>query len=45
MKKAIGKFIAKSAISSAKIAAGTASGWNLYQPKEPLSLKKDKTKK
>lgn len=40
MKKTIEKLIAKTAIASAKIAAGTASGWNTYQPKEPLALKK-----
>lgn len=40
MKKTIEKLIAKTAIASAKIAAGTASGWNAYQPKEPHSLKK-----
>lgn len=39
MKKAIKKLIARSAIASAKVAAGTASGWNAYQPKEPLALK------
>ena len=40
MKKTIEKLIAKTAIASAKIAAGTASGWNLYQPKEPRAIKK-----
>ena len=39
MKKVIKKLIAQSAIASAKLAAGTASGWNAYQPKEPLALK------
>ncbi len=42
MKKLIGKIIAKSAMASAKAAAGTASGWNAYQPKEPTALKKSK---
>ena len=42
MKKAIEKLMAKTAMASAKIAAGTASGWNAYQPKEPVALKKMK---
>lgn len=42
MKKIIGKIIAKSAMASAKVAAGTASTWNTYQQKEPESLKKNK---
>ena len=42
MKKAIEKLMAKTAMASAKIAAGTASGWNTYQPKEPVALKKMK---
>ena len=40
MKKTIEKIIAKTALSSAKIAAGTASGWNTYQSKEPRNIKK-----
>lgn len=40
MKKTIEKLIAKTAIASAKIAAGSASLWNTYQPKEPRALKK-----
>ena len=42
MKKILKKFIAKTALASAKTAAGTASGWNAYQPKEPKNLKKSK---
>lgn len=45
VKKVIGKIIAKSAMASAKAAAGTASTWNTYQPKEPVSLKKSKENK
>ena len=45
MKKTIEKLIAKTAIASAKIAAGTASGWNTYQPKEPRALKKIEKRK
>ena len=40
MKKAIEKLMAKTAMASAKIAAGT--GLNTYQPKEPVALKKMK---
>lgn len=36
------KLIAQLAISSANTAAGTASLWFGYQPKEPKSIKKDK---
>lgn len=42
MKKIIGKIIAKSAMASAKVAAGAASAWNTYQQKEPTALKKSK---
>ena len=42
MTKIIKKLIAKSALASAKTAAGTASGWNTYQPKEPKCLKRSK---
>lgn len=45
MKKAIKKLIAKTAIVSANVAAGTASGWNTYQPKEPRALKKVEKRK
>lgn len=39
MRKTIEKLVAKTAIASAKIAAGSASAWNAYQPKEPRALK------
>lgn len=45
MKKVIGKIIAKSAMASAKVAAGTASGWNTYQPKEPVLIKRNEENK
>lgn len=38
--KIIEKIISKAAIATAKKAAGNASGWSAYQPKEPTSLKK-----
>ena len=41
VKKVFEKLIAKAALASAKAAAGTASGWNSYQPKEPTCLKKN----
>ena len=40
MKKTIEKLIARTALTSAKLAAGSASLWNTYQPKEPRALKK-----
>lgn len=33
------KVLAALALYSAKSAAGAASGWNVYQPKEPANLK------
>lgn len=36
------KIIAYLAKWSAYIGAGTASGWNNYQPKEPKNIKKSK---
>lgn len=45
MKKTIEKLIAKTAIASAKIAAGSASAWNTYQPKEPSTFKKVEKRK
>ena len=38
--KKIGKIIAAVALKAAKSAAGAASEWNIYQPKEPAILKK-----
>lgn len=38
--KIISKVIAKAALSTAKEAAGKASQWLQYQPKEPAELKK-----
>ena len=38
--KAISNLIAKAAMISAKKAAGNASQWLQYQPKEPVELKK-----
>lgn len=38
--KTISKLIAKTALSSAKKAAGAASQWFSYQAKEPKLLKK-----
>lgn len=40
MKKRITKLVADIALKSAKSAAGAASDWQLYQPKEPAALKK-----
>ena len=37
----IEKVMAQLAITSANTAAGTASTWLAYQPKEPKSIKKD----
>ena len=36
------KIVAQLAKWSASIGAGTASGWNNYQPKEPKIIKKSK---
>lgn len=38
--KKIAKLAASLALKAAKSAAGAASEWNVYQPKEPASLKK-----
>lgn len=38
--KAIAKIISSLALKAAKSAAGAASDWNVYQPKEPANLKK-----
>jgi len=38
--KKISKLIADIALFAAKSAAGAASQWNTYQPKEPALLKK-----
>ena len=40
MKKAIAKKAAKIVMVTAKSAAGAASDWLSYQPKEPAALKK-----
>ena len=40
--KVIEKILSKAALATAKKAAGNASGWAIYQPKEPASLKKMK---
>lgn len=40
--KIIEKIISKAALATAKKAAGNASGWGMYQTKEPASLKKIK---
>lgn len=40
MIKLIGKIIAGAAYSSAMAGAGLASIWNVYQPKEPKSLRR-----
>lgn len=40
MKKQMAKFIAKIAHNAAVSACGAASNWNIYQPKEPVALKK-----
>lgn len=39
MKKRIAKLVADLALKSAKSAAGAASDWHAYQPKEPAALK------
>ena len=39
MKKTIAKITASIALRAAKSAAGAASDWNIYQPKEPKQLK------
>ena len=39
MKKKIEKLIADIALKSAKSAAGAASEWHVYQPKEPAILR------
>ena len=38
--KKLAKLAAALALKAAKSAAGSASEWNVYQPKEPASLKK-----
>lgn len=38
--KKIAKLVADIALKAAKSAAGAASDWNTYQPKEPAMLKK-----
>ena len=40
--KMIDKMISKVALATAKKSAGNASGWGMYQTKEPASLKKIK---
>ncbi len=45
MKNTVKKLMAKVALASARTAAGTASGWNTYQAKEPCSLKETKKSK
>ena len=40
MIKILGKMIAGAAYKSAVAAAGLASFWNVYQPKEPKSLRR-----
>lgn len=40
MKKAIAEKVAKLVLATAKSAAGAASDWGTYQPKEPIALKK-----
>ncbi len=37
--KRIAKLIASIALGAAKAACGSASQWNMYQPKEPAMLK------
>lgn len=37
--KAVSKLVANAALVTAKQAAGAASQWLLYQPKEPKELK------
>lgn len=38
MKKILAKLVANLALTAAKSAAGTASEWFIYQPKEPTKL-------
>lgn len=38
MKKILAKLVANLALTAAKSAAGTASEWLVYQPKEPEKL-------
>lgn len=38
--KKIAKLVANVALKAAKSAAGAASDWGTYQPKEPTNLKK-----
>ena len=38
--KKIAKLLADTALKAAKSAAGAASEWGIFQPKEPASLKK-----
>lgn len=40
MKKILAKLVANLALTAAKSAAGTASEWLVYQPKEPQTLLK-----
>lgn len=40
MKEKMSKVLANFVLKIAKSAAGTASEWNVYQPKEPEMLKK-----
>ncbi len=40
MKEQMAKLIAKIAHNTAVSACGAASNWNIYQPKEPATLKK-----
>lgn len=40
MKKHLIKLAANIALKAAKSAAGSASEWNVYQPKEPQKVKK-----
>lgn len=40
MKKNLSRLFAAISLKAAKSAAGAASDWNYYQPKEPAILKK-----
>ncbi|MBQ7669291.1 MAG: cyclic lactone autoinducer peptide [Clostridia bacterium] len=40
MKNRIAKMLAAITLKVAKSAGGSASDWNMYQPKEPETLKK-----
>jgi len=40
MKKRLAEMTAAVALKSAKSAAGAASDWTIYQPKEPKMIKK-----